>query len=552
MSTVTVSDNAIRIPNPALLHLTARLAAGVIVALLLFQQQRIITESGELLRQLPSRGSGISLDRENLVRSILPALLCLWVALRAALFSLRTVLGSLQELVGWIRTGGTDAYAGAPATLADSRSVVETLFKDRSLKQPSSEEPSLLIRTLFGNVSHWFAPSAGSLLTSLDVTIRRLLTVAFVLFVPPFLPDGWLRYLLDRAELDANGIAWADWIESLLRWPIPVEFLFFAAGSIGSQILAVNLVRGKPVQIAVSELRRESLSVGHPDEFFERVSSELRLLRRGNAPNREVGSSRKPGVGIIRDGDSNSFSSWVTIETQPVPVSSGRSLPALCILAMGTLLSVSAFWMLLGQPRLFTTPFSFSVWFPILLTARVGRQAGEFLRAIAWQLCHTFRFTSDLVRVEFRGQFFGGRVGTGDGRGGTVFGGRTIVETRAQVEVFAARLLSEVSAPENQWPAVAAAMAHPRRIIDTSASEEFGERIDALFAKILGAPSAVTLPRLDTSGDGGLAQIVTINQSIKREEMQMQRDSTEPLRLHSSQQPAPETATPDDPEAGTP
>lgn len=99
----------------------------------------------------------------------------------------------------------------------------------------------------------------------------------------------------------------------------------------------------------------------------------------------------------MQPGQAGSFRFQHTIETQPVPMGSGRSIPSLFLLLMGSLLTVAGYWLLLRSPGLLDQPFKTAVWLPALATAVTAIRSGRRMRQTAWELAHTFRFSSELI-----------------------------------------------------------------------------------------------------------------------------------------------------------
>jgi hypothetical protein len=273
------------------------------------------------------------------------------------------------------------------------------------------------------------------------------------------------------------------------------------------------LVRGQPVQVEHEELQSDLPELPHPDEVFSIIRRELNELRYREFPNRGVGSDRSPGLKTVRRGEVGSFECSRTIETQPVPIGSGRSIPSLFLLLMGSLLLLAGFWLLLRQPGLPDQPFVLAAWLPGLLTGMTAIRGGRRMVQSAWELAHTFRFRSELIRVSGSGTYRVGSVAVNSGYLGGANADQSEVLSRMYVTIHATQLTTEVCAPTQSWRPIAVAMATPRTIVSAAKSTEFSQRLEALLETLREARPTSSLPGLNPNSHGA-RQMLEINQQV--------------------------------------
>jgi hypothetical protein len=263
------------------------------------------------------------------------------------------------------------------------------------------------------------------------------------------------------------------------------------------------------VQVAVVEETVLLHQKGDPDNFFQFLAKKSKELEYKSFPNRPLGTPRPPAVGSTRIGERGDFRSHIMFETQPVPMHSGRSLPALFLATLGGILTVTGLWVLLNDPRL-AQEVAWGTWFPGLVTGWVGFACGRQIQRLAWTLAHTFRFHSDLFRFELSGTFLVARFGVNTGEIGGIGAEVPDVQSNCQLTLYAARLITEVSSgSESRFP-VAQAMTLPRDIVDTSATPEFQHRLADLVGEINRYEPAPHLPKVEFER-GGMQRMLGLN-----------------------------------------
>ena len=348
------------------------------------------------------------------------------------------------------------------------------------------------------------------------LALRRLALSIAILITLTFLQPTWLPRLLsslasvDRLEAVMRAIGS---VESGLRWDLPVPFLLVAASIIAALYMAVLLVRGQPVQVAYEEMDREFPDMPHPDETYRKIERELRELRYREFPNRKPGNDRPPGLSTIQQGQTGSFKFVQTIETQPVPAGSGRSRPSLFLLLMGCLLTVAGYWLLLRSPGPLDQPFEAAVWLPALATGLTAIRGGRRMRQSSWELAHTIRFRSELIRISGNGSWQVGQVAVDAGYLGGVRANQTAVNSRVYLQVQATQLTTEVCARTNDWRPIGEAMRAPRTIMSAERSTVFLEKLNLLLEQVRDFHRRSSLPSIDAT-TGGAAQAMAINQQM--------------------------------------
>ncbi|MFM7168616.1 MAG: hypothetical protein ACKO3T_25520 [Planctomycetaceae bacterium] len=514
MNRVTATSNTIRIPDPAFLHLVGWIGSGSAVAWLLWQRRSSIQQAAEFFRDLLQQQTPLELTATVLQTQLLPQAFCLLAALMAGGFALKGCVGGGWTLLGWLRRLGGDHYTSAPGALAEGATAVDRLFGEGGLEQQTQETPPMLVRLIFGNTSWWLSPSATGLINHFDLALRRLALLAILLVTPTFLQPGWLPGLLTRLQPAEAVLRAAAFVESGLHWPLQLPFLLVAAAIIAALYMAVLLVRGRPVRVAFEETEEEFPDMPHPDETYKKIERELKELRYRNFPNRRPGGDRPPGLSTLQQGQTGSFRFVQTIETQPVPIGSGRSIPSLFLLVMGSLLTVAGYWLLLRSPGLLDQAFEAAVWVPALATALTAIRSGRRMRQSAWELAHTFRFCSELIRISGNGSWHVGLVAVNSGWLGGIGTNQAAVNSRVYLQVQATQLTTEVCARTNVWRPIGEAMLAPRTIMSAEKSTAFRDRLNLLLEQVRDFHRRSSLPSIDAS-TGGAAQAMAINQQVQ-------------------------------------
>lgn len=512
---VTATSNTIRIPDPSFLQLVGWIGSGSAVGWLLWQRRDSIQLAAAFFRDFLKTRQSLEITATVLQTQLLPQAILLLAALMAGGFALKGCVGGGWTLLGWLRRLGGDHYASAPGPLAEGAAAVERLFGDGGIVQQKQQEPPQLVRWIFGNTSWWLSPSATGLIAHFDLALKRLALLSLLLVPPAFLQPGWLPDLLSRLEPSEDVLRAAAFVESGLHWTLPVPYLLVIATIIATLWMSVLLVRGRPVSVQFEEMEEEFPNMPHPDDTYRKIERELKLLRYREFPNRKPGGDRPPGLTTMQPGQAGSFRFQHTIETQPVPMGSGRSIPSLFLLLMGSLLTVAGYWLLLRSPGLLDQPFKTAVWLPALATAVTAIRSGRRMRQTAWELAHTFRFSSELIRISGNGSWYMGQVAVEHGLLGGSCGNQSAVTSRVYLQVQAAQLTTEVCAHTNVWRPIGEAMQSPRTIMSAEKSTAFRDRLNVLLDQLRDFHRPSSLPSIDYT-TGGAAQTLAINQQLQQ------------------------------------
>lgn len=511
MGRVTVSNNTIRIPNPVFFQAATLLATGTLAGWVALAQWPRIESSLPVLQAALDGGTAFA-DPQTLRGDLVPRLFALAIFGVALLLSAGSLLRGLYHGLGWMVRLGGNHYVRAPGDLDRGLQRCVELLEHRSLTREHAsdqDEPPLIVKLLLGDFALWLSPSSRELLFTFGRTFRRLCLLSLVLLVPVVLPAGWLTGRFPHQQQNAPLMGVLQGIESNLNWPLPWNFVLLVAGTVVGLILAVYMVRGKQVQVSVVEETALLREKGDPDNFFQFLLKKAKDLEYQSFPNRALGSPRAPGVGSTRIGQRGDFKSHVMFETQPVPMYSGRNIPALFLALLGGALSVAGLWVFLNDPRL-SQPVSFGGWFPGLVTGWVGLSGGRQIQRLAWTLAHTFRFHSDLFRFDLVGTYLVARFGVNTGDIGGIAAEVPDVQSNCQLTLHAVRLITEVSAPPNSRFPVAQAMQMPREIVDTSAAAGFQQRLADLVSEINKYEPAPHLPKVEFER-GGMQKMLGVN-----------------------------------------
>ena len=537
MSRVILSENTIRIPNPVVFPALLRLVAGGAVAGLVAVRSEAIMIAWERAQSFLRSPSTEGFRVEVLLGEWLPVVFFLLAAVFAAAFALVAVLHSLLQLTRLACVGGTNAFAGAPGVIDRGPERAYELFTNRAISRPLADTPPFMARTILGSSAYWISPSAGALLGEWNQVTGRLFRWGLVLVVPALLPPGWSVAVAKRCNAPQETFAVIEQVESALRWPVPMTFMAIASGLWGAYLLASLLIRGKQPRVHVVESRTVSRSAGNPTDYYHFVMDRLHRLQHLSCPNRPIGSEQLPRIGTIRTGQGGDFVGVRTIETQPLPIASGRSLPMMMLTLAGSVLMVTGFGILLFDPVFSLDRSASSGWLPSLAAAAVGIVGGRRAFRAGLQLAHTFRFHSDLVRIEVKGTYTADRLGAGDGRGGLLYAESIAVQSNCHVTLHASRLITEVVPSAGSWHPVAEAMEMPRTIVDTTAAADFTTRIEALLQSLDGYESEVRLASVDKH-QGGLRELVSINQAINEASIRLQAPALQGATIHLPQHAA--------------
>ncbi|MFO1062278.1 MAG: hypothetical protein U0892_00205 [Pirellulales bacterium] len=459
-----------------------------------------------------------SLTMETAIDTFIPLVIgtCLFGII--TLLACGYLLAGATQLLNQLRFGRMEHHSGVPGPIDSAEARAYDLFTNRAISRTSTFVPGLITRMFFGKSAYWIAPSAATLFATWERVTWRFFWFCLVMSIPAFLPEQWLTQSLQRFQnpdftIPESALSAAEHVQTSLRWSIRYQLLYVSGAACTALTVAIFSLCSKPANICVTEHRSEHRQTGNPTDFFHLIEEQFRLLQRDGFPNKPIGSVRSPRLGTVRIGQSGEFVGGCMIETQPLPIRNGRNLTALLLLVGGGMLSAAGAWILLYDTGLRHGPFAINQVVPALAAGIAALSAGKMLFATAWSVAHTFRFQSELIRIDVCGTYTVDRLGAGDGRGGLMYAESIAVQSNTRLTIEASKMITEACAPRGSWNPVADALRAPRIIVDTVLDPEFESRLHSLSEALRSHQAATNLPGVNTT-DTGLQNLLNINQAI--------------------------------------